>query len=121
MCAQCTVTTSELPPCTDRNETYQEELWRRSVEALRDHLSPGILEKYGPSMAVESVQPEPPSPPLPTEGETEEGEEIPTTAAATVTTGDTVTTELTGDGQPEAGAPPSSPEIENEPAANATD
>ena len=44
------------------------------------------------------MQPEPPSPPLPTEGETEEGEEIPTTAAATVTTGDTVTTEeTTGD------------------------
>ncbi|XP_064396428.1 uncharacterized protein LOC135343355 [Halichondria panicea] len=99
-----------------RNETYQEELWRRSIEALRDHLSPEILEKYGPSTAIESVQPEPPSPPLPTEGETEEGEEISTTAAATVTTGDTVTTETTGDKEPEAGAPPSPPEIvENEP------
>ncbi len=62
------------------------------------------------------MQPEPPSPPLPTEGETEEGEEIPTTAAATVTTGDTVTTETTGDKEPEAGAQPSPPEIvENEP------
>ncbi len=61
------------------------------------------------------MQPEPPSPPLPTEGETE-GEEITTTAAATVTTGDTVTMETTGDKEPEAGAPPSPPEIvENEP------
>ncbi len=32
---------------TCRNEAYQEELWRRSVEALREHLSPEILDKYG--------------------------------------------------------------------------
>ncbi len=56
------------------------------------------------------MQPEPPSPPLPTEGE-----EI-ATPAADIVTGDTVTTEITGDGQPEAGAPPSPLEIaENEP------
>ena len=36
---------------TDRNEQYLEELWRRSVDALRDHLSPEILEKYGPSLS----------------------------------------------------------------------
>ncbi len=42
------------------------------------------------------MQPEPPSPPLPTEGETEEGEEI-ATPAADIVTGDIVTTETTGD------------------------
>ena len=61
------------------------------------------------------MQPEPPSPPLPTEGETEEGEEI-ATPAADIVTGDTVTAETTGDGQPEAGAPPSPLKVaENEP------
>ncbi len=65
------------------------------------------------------MQPEPPSPPLPTEGETEEGEEI-ATPAADIVTGDTVTTDITGDGQPEAGAPPSPLEIaENEPEDSA--
>ncbi len=58
-----------------------------------------------------------PSPPFPPRAETEEGEEIPTYCSCyQVTTGDTVTTETTGDKEPEAGAPPSSPEIvENEP------
>ncbi|XP_064396433.1 retinol dehydrogenase 12-like [Halichondria panicea] len=61
-----------------RNETYQEELWRRSVKALRDHLSPEILEKYGA----------PPSPtPLLDLDETEKGKEIATTTATDTVTG----------------------------------
>ena len=36
---------------TDRNEQYQEELWRRSIDALRDHLSPEILDKYGSTLS----------------------------------------------------------------------
>lgn len=31
-----------------RNEEYQEDLWRRSFEYLKEHLSPEIMEKYGP-------------------------------------------------------------------------
>ena len=31
-----------------RNEHYQEELWKRSFEFLKDHLSPETIEKYGP-------------------------------------------------------------------------
>lgn len=31
-----------------RNEQYQEELWKRSFEFLKDHLSPETVEKYGP-------------------------------------------------------------------------
>ena len=30
-----------------RNEQYQEELWKRSFEFLKDHLSPETVEKYG--------------------------------------------------------------------------
>ena len=33
---------------TYRNEQYQEELWKRSFEFLKDHLSPETVEKYGP-------------------------------------------------------------------------
>ncbi len=32
---------------------YQEELWRRSVDGLRDHLSPEILDKYGSTLPNE--------------------------------------------------------------------
>ena len=31
-----------------RNEQFQEELWKRSFEFLKDHLSPETVEKYGP-------------------------------------------------------------------------
>ena len=31
-----------------RNEEYQEDLWRRSLEFLKEHLSPETVEKYGP-------------------------------------------------------------------------
>ena len=34
-----------------RNEGFQEELWKRSFEFLKDHLSPEIVEKYGPKVA----------------------------------------------------------------------
>lgn len=30
-------------------EENQERLWKRSIEVLKDHLSPTILEKYGPT------------------------------------------------------------------------
>ena len=30
----------------DRNEQFQEELWKRSFEFLKDHLSPESVEKY---------------------------------------------------------------------------
>ncbi|XP_064399277.1 retinol dehydrogenase 12-like isoform X2 [Halichondria panicea] len=36
-----------------RNVEYQEELWRRSVEGLRDHLSPEILDMYGSTLPIE--------------------------------------------------------------------
>ena len=39
-----------------RNEQFQEELWKRSFEFLKDHLSPETMEKYAP----------PPSPVTPT-------------------------------------------------------
>ena len=31
-----------------RNEEYQEALWQRSFEFLKEQLSPGTGEKYGP-------------------------------------------------------------------------
>ena len=31
-----------------RNEEYQEALWQRSFEFLKEHLSPETVEKYGP-------------------------------------------------------------------------
>lgn len=31
-----------------RNEEYQEDLWQRSFEFLKEHLSPEIMGKYGP-------------------------------------------------------------------------
>ena len=31
-----------------RNEQYQEDLWKRSFEFLKDHLSAETIEKYGP-------------------------------------------------------------------------
>lgn len=42
-----------------RNEQFQEELWKRSFEFLKDHLSPETVEKYGPL-------PPPPSTDIPT-------------------------------------------------------
>ena len=36
-----------------RNEEFQEELWRKSVEFLKDHLSPETMEKFGPSKPLE--------------------------------------------------------------------
>ena len=33
----------------NRNEQYQEELWKISCELLKDWMSPEIWEKYGPS------------------------------------------------------------------------
>lgn len=39
----------ETPSSTAaRNEQFQEELWKRSFEFLKDHLSPETVEKYGP-------------------------------------------------------------------------
>ena len=32
-----------------RNEAFQEQLWAKSFEFLKDHLSPETVEKYGPS------------------------------------------------------------------------
>ena len=31
-----------------RDEQNQEEMWKRSFEFLKDHLSPETVEKYGP-------------------------------------------------------------------------
>ena len=42
--------------CTYRNEQYQEELWKRSIAILRDHLSPEVLEKYGPTVSTEKKE-----------------------------------------------------------------
>ena len=41
---------------TRRNESYQEELWKRSIDMVREYLSPEILSTYGPP------QPSPPTP-----------------------------------------------------------
>ena len=45
-----------IPICTlfGRNEQFQEELWKRSFEFLKDHLSPESVEKYSlpPSLAL---------------------------------------------------------------------
>ena len=41
-----------------RNEQYQEELWKRSIAVLRDHLSPEVLEKYGPPVSTEKKEEE---------------------------------------------------------------
>ena len=42
-----------------RNEQYQEELWRRSIDYLREHLSPEILEKYGGTQTQPETTTEP--------------------------------------------------------------
>ena len=31
-----------------RNEGFQEELWKKSFEILKEHLSQDTIEKYGP-------------------------------------------------------------------------
>ena len=31
-----------------RNEVFQEQLWSKSFEFLKDYLSPDTVEKYGP-------------------------------------------------------------------------
>ena len=36
-----------------RNEEYQEDLWRRSFEFLKEHLSPETVQKYCPQQEVE--------------------------------------------------------------------
>ena len=41
-----------------RNEQDQEELWKRSIAVLRDHLSPEVLEKYGPPVSTEKKEEE---------------------------------------------------------------
>ena len=40
-----------------RNEQFQEELWKISVDLVKAFLSPDILEKYGPAQTATS-QPE---------------------------------------------------------------
>ena len=37
-----------LPISINRNETFQEKLWKKSFEFLNGHVSLYILEKYGP-------------------------------------------------------------------------
>ena len=69
-------------PC-HRNEQFQEELWKRSFEFLKDHLSPESVEKYS-------------LPPLPRDTPTATREESSTQepqGGATEVTGDTVTAE----------------------------
>ena len=34
----------------DRNEEFQEDLWKRSFKFLKNHLSPEMVEKYGPPL-----------------------------------------------------------------------
>ena len=41
-----------------RNEQFQEELWRMSVDMVKDHLSPETLEKYGLSNPTDRSQSE---------------------------------------------------------------
>ena len=42
-----------------RNEAYQEDMWSRTIDFLKDHLSPDALEKYGslPERAATHDQP----------------------------------------------------------------
>ena len=73
--------------CDCRNESYQEDLWRKSFEYLKDHLSPETVEKYGPTQE-----------PTTTEQVTEvEGEMTATDTAAveTGTAGETTTEQAT--------------------------
>lgn len=45
-------------PPTDmsRDEQLQEQLWEISIEAVREHLSPGILEQYGSAHGIQTDQ-----------------------------------------------------------------
>ena len=57
---------------TRRNESYQEELWKRSIDMVREYLSPEILSTYGPPQPSPAIPAQdgdsdtvPPSPPTP--------------------------------------------------------
>ena len=71
-----------------RNESYQEDLWGRSFEYLRDHLSPETVEKYGPTQE-----------PTTTEQATEvEGEMTATAIVENSGEGETITEQAPGTG-----------------------
>ena len=38
--------------CAHRNERYQEELWRKSIEMVKDFLSASTLATYGESQPL---------------------------------------------------------------------
>ena len=39
-----------------RNEAFQEQMWKKTFEFLKDHLSPDAYEKYGPKPEEEPTQ-----------------------------------------------------------------
>ena len=41
-----------------RDEKNQEDMWKRSFEFLKDHLSPEIMEKYGPPLPQSATETE---------------------------------------------------------------
>ena len=43
-------------PILIRDEQLQEQLWEISIEAVREHLSPGILEQYGSAHGIQTDQ-----------------------------------------------------------------
>ena len=42
----------------NRDEHFQEELWRISIDMVKDHLSPETLEKYSPTAPTEQLHAE---------------------------------------------------------------
>ena len=59
-----------------RNEVYQEEMWSKTIEFLKDHLSPETVEKYGPPPEPAEVPGRKVEDGVASEGETESGEVV---------------------------------------------
>ena len=83
-----------------RNEQFQEELWKRSFEFLKDHLSPETVDKYSPPPNVPTAATEESSSTHAQTGEPQDG-----ASEGTVATGEKVTaaTEATSGGLNEEG------------------
>ena len=45
-----------MPYYPFRNEKFQEQLWEISVNAVKDYLSPEVLEKYGSKASPAAAQ-----------------------------------------------------------------
>ena len=58
----CILRLNTIASYIPRNEQYQEDLWRRSIDMIKDYLSPEILATYGP----------PSSPPVEDEAESQQ-------------------------------------------------